>query len=144
MKSGFIRAGLLAAALILGAAAPAFADTPDQTAIQAVMHGMFDRPEAELVISPVVVEGGFAVAGWTQGDMGGRAFLKQDQGKWVLVLCTGDEIKSAEALESSGVPADTAKALSAAIAEAEKSVDAARLKQLASFQGIVRMDEGHH
>lgn len=90
----------------------------------------------------MTVEGGFAVAGWTQGDMGGRAFLKKDGAKWTLILCAGDAIRSASGLAASGVPSETANALAAAIAEAEKSVDPARLAKLASFQGIVHMD-GH-
>ena len=73
--------------------------------------------------------------------MGGRAFLKEHSGHWMLVLCTGDEIKSAEALTASGVPADIAEELAAEIAAEEADVDPARLKMFASFGGIVRMDE---
>lgn len=127
--------------MMLVPASQSFADTPEQTAIMAVMHGMFDKPNVELVIGPVVVEGGFAVADWTQGDMGGRAFLRKDASRWTLVLCTGDEIRSAEALKASGVPAGTAERLASAIAEAEKGIPPARLKKFASFQGIVRMGE---
>jgi len=136
----FLRAGMLAALLLLAPATASFADTPDQAAIQTVMHGMFDKPDVELVISPVTVEGGFAVAGWTQGDMGGRAFLKKDGAKWTLILCAGDAIRSAPGLTASGVPSETAKALADAIADAEKTIDPARLAKLASFPGIVRMD----
>jgi hypothetical protein len=135
-----LRAGMLSALLLLAPATATLADTPDQTAIQTVMHGMFDKPDSELVISPVTVESGFAVAGWTQGDMGGRAFLKKDGAKWTLILCTGDGIRSVEGLVASGVPSETARALAAAIAEQEKAVEPERLKKLASFQGTVRMD----
>jgi hypothetical protein len=138
--TNIFRAGALSVLLMLAPATASFADTPDQTAIQTVMHGMFDKPDMELVISPVTVEAGFAVAGWTQGDMGGRAFLKKDGARWTLILCTGDGIRSVGGLTGSGVPADTARALAAAIAEAEKSVDPDRLKKLASFPGTVRMD----
>jgi hypothetical protein len=140
MMHHLVRAGIAAALLLLAPAAGSLAETTEQAAIQAVMHHMFDRPGTELVIYPVVVEGGFAVAGWTQAEMGGRAFLKEADGKWALVLCTGDDIRSAEALTASGVPPDTAGKLAAAIADAEKSLDAGRLKKLASFQGMVRMD----
>ncbi len=140
MKSSFLPAALVAALLLLMPASPSLADTPDQAAIQTAMHAMFDKPDAELVISPVVVEDGFAVAGWTQGDTGGRAFLRKKDAKWTLVLCTGDEIRSAEALEATGVPADAAGRLAAAIAEAEKDLDPVRLKKFASFLGTVRMD----
>jgi hypothetical protein len=129
----------LAFAAACGALAHDDADAP--TAIRAVLHGMFDKPDAELVIEPIAIVDGFAVAGWTQGDMGGRAFLTEQGGHWMLVLCTGDEIKSAEALTASGVPADIAEELAAEIAAEEADVDPARLKMFASFGGIVRMDE---
>jgi hypothetical protein len=135
-----IGAGVLLALLVLPPLSASWADPPDQSAIQAVMHGMFNKPDVQLVIDPVVVEGGFTVAGWTQGDMGGRAFLKQTDGKWALILRTGNQIRSAEALEQSGVPADTAQKRAAAIKEAEKSTYPNRLKKLASFEGTVRMD----
>lgn len=134
--------------VVVATFAPAWAhDTATHSAdaaeaVRAVMHGMFDRPEAELVIDPVVVDSGFAVAGWTQGEMGGRAFLREDGDHWTLVLCAGDEIRTAEALASSGVPPDVASSLAAAIVEAEKDLDPARLAQFASFAGLVMMDDG--
>ena len=121
-------------------ASQSFADSSDQAAIIAVMHSMFDEPNVELIVGPVVVEAGFAVADWIQGDMGGRAFLKEDAARWTLVLCAGDEIRLVEALKASGVPAGTAERLASTIAEAEKSIPADRLKKFASFQGIMRMD----
>lgn len=134
-------AAALAFAMIAAGPVTAHETTDAPAAIRAVLHGMFDKPEAELVIDPIAVEDGFAVAGWTQGEMGGRAFLKEQHGHWTLVLCTGDEIKSVEALAASGVPADTAEKLAAEITEVEKDVDPARLAMFASFGGIVMMDE---
>lgn len=132
---------LIAATSLLGTIIPAqAADTPDQVAIKSAMHAMFDRPDTPLVIDPVVVDDGFAVAGWTQGQMGGRAFLRAANGKWTLVLCSGEQITTAEALAASGVPQATASKLAAEIAAADSAVDAARLKKLASFEGTVRMD----
>lgn len=130
-------------ALAIAWQGPAFAhdDTDPPTAIRAVIHEMFDRPDAELVIDPVVVVDGFAVAGWTQGEMGGRAFLKEHHGHWTLVLCSGDQITSAEALAASGVPPETATRLAAEITAADATVDAARLAMFASFEGVVTMDE---
>jgi hypothetical protein len=128
------------AALFLHPAAMARADEPDQAAVKAVMHGMFDRPDAELVIDPVAVEGGYAVAGWTQGAMGGRAFLRQQDGTWILVLCAGDAIRSADGLVIAGVPAETAQSLAAGLAALESAVAPARLATFAGFEGVVRMD----
>jgi hypothetical protein len=131
----------LAFALVWTGAASADNDAPAPEAIRAVMHGMFDKPDMELVIDPIAVVDGFAVAGWTQGEMGGRAFLRERDGHWMLVLCTGDQIKSVEALTASGVPADTATRLAAEIATVEAGVDPARLAMFASFDGVVTMDE---
>ena len=145
MKIMHLFAVLLALALAGPAPALAHDDGDAPTAIRAVIHGMFDRPDAELVVDPIAVVDGFAVAGWTQGEMGGRAFLKEQHGHWTLVLCTGDEIKSVEALTASGVPPETARQLAAEIAAAEADVDSARLAMFASFGGIVTMDQhpGH-
>lgn len=131
---------LVAALFILFAHSAFAAEAIDQTDIQTALHAMFDKPDVELVIDPITVDSGFAVAGWTQGDMGGRAFLRKSGATWALVLCTGDEIKSADALKASGVPAEGADRLAAAIAESEKSLDPERLKKLASFQGVMRKD----
>lgn len=135
-----IGVAMIAATILIFSAHYALSDPSDQTAIQTTLHGMFDKPGVELVIDPIAVEGEFAVAGWTQGDMGGRAFLKKSGSGWTLVLCTGDEIRSAEALAASGVPADAAQRLAGQIAQVEKTIGPARLQKLASFQGVVRMD----
>lgn len=154
MTYGFIAAVLVTVGIAI--TSPAFAhDTgtahhqaaDDPTAIRDLMHSMFDRPDAELVIEPVVVEAGFAVAGWTQGEMGGRAFLRQQDGHWRLILCAGDEIISVAGLTASGVPDEVAAALAAAIATADEGVDPARLAMFASFGDIVMMDDhppAHH
>jgi len=130
----------LVALLLLARASQSFAESPDQVAIMAAMHVMFDENNAELVISPVVVEGDFAIADWIQGGAGGRAFLRKDADKWALVLCSGDAIRSAAALASVGVPVDAARRLALAITAAEKGIPTDRLKKFASFQGMVPMD----
>lgn len=43
-------AGMLSALLLLAPATASLADTPDQAAIHTVMHGIFDKPDVELVI----------------------------------------------------------------------------------------------
>ncbi len=107
------------------------------------MH-MFDKPDAPLKVEPIAVADGFAVAGWVQGEMGGRAFLRKDGGQWKLILCAGDSIRSADALVVSGVPPETAARLSADIATLEKDVPAETLALMAGFEGVVRMDAGEH
>ena len=51
--------------LALLAAGPVLAETTDQAAISNLLHGMFDKPNAQLVVAPIVVSGSYAVAGWT-------------------------------------------------------------------------------
>lgn len=136
---------LLAAFVVFwGLAGPAMAG-PDEDAVRHLLHSTFDKPDAKLVVEPVVATAGYAIAGWTQGDMGGRALLQNRHGRWTLILCAGDGIKSAEALRHAGIAPDAANALAQALARTEQAVPAGRLAMFAQFEGLVRMDEaGNH
>lgn len=117
----------------------------DEDAVRHLLHTTFDKPEQKLVIEPLVVRAGYAIAGWTQGDMGGRALLQNKHGGWTLILCAGDGIKTAEALRQTGIAPDDANALAQALAKAEQSVAAERLAMFARFEGLLRMDAaGNH
>jgi hypothetical protein len=52
------------------------------------MKGMFDTPENPLSVEPVVVLGDNAIAGWVQGERGGRALLWRVDGQWEIRLCS--------------------------------------------------------
>jgi copper(I)-binding protein len=112
----------------------------DPTLIEKTLKSMFDKPENPLTVSPVVVVSDVAIAGWTQGAMGGRALLRRVHGKWSIQLCSGDALKEAAALEKAGLSAGDASALASALAQAEAGLDAARLKLFSSFEGTVLMD----
>ena len=142
MKRPF-RAGCLALALL---ATPAFADTAsDAAAVQHLMMATFDRPDARLSVEPVTISGDIAVAGWSQGDMGGRALLRRKGDHWELALCSGDSLRDAAGLETFGLPADQAEQLAAAVVAAEARLDPALLKKFASFDGVVMMGaDGQH
>ncbi|MDR6304393.1 hypothetical protein GGQ85_002100 [Nitrobacter vulgaris] len=117
----------------------------DEDAVRHLLHTAFDKPEQKLVIEPLVVGAGYAIAGWTQGDMGGRALLQNKHGRWTLILCAGDGIKTADALRQAGVASDAADALAQALTKAEQSVAAERLAMFARFEGLLRIDEaGDH
>jgi hypothetical protein len=58
-------------------AAPVIAQTVDESAISKLLHTTFDQPQAPLTIASIVVAGNYAIAGWAQGDMGGRALLRR-------------------------------------------------------------------
>lgn len=106
------------------------------------MHATWDRPNAPLDVGPIVVQDDYAIAGWTQGAMGGRALLRREQGSWNTILCAGDGIGDVEGLEAIGLPIGQAEALADRLAQAETQVSPERLAMMASFRGIVRMSAG--
>ena len=147
--TGFLRqtrlAGL-AVSLAVVAASSAFAQSADQAAISQLLHGMFDRPGSQLTVAPIVVSGDNAIAGWTQGDMGGRALLRKKQQIWTLILCAGDEIKSRDALAKVGIPVQDAAILDRDLAAAESALPPQQVAMFSRFQGVMMMDgsDSHH
>lgn len=141
---------LLAMTLLAGLSGPpARADEADH--VRHAMLAMFDKPEARLLVEPVVVRGEHAIAGWTQAEMGGRALLRRHHGSWRVTLCAGDTLREASTLIEAGIGLEEAKALAAGLEEAERRIDPARLLQLARFEGILTIDPaaghpatGHH
>jgi hypothetical protein len=123
---------------------PALADdAADRDAVAGLMKATFDKPESPLAVDPISVEGDYAVAGWTQGEIGGRALLRRKHGNWALVLCSGESLKTAAALYQAGLPKEVADHLAVEIAAAE--TDSKRIAMFDSFEGTVMMDgEGNH
>lgn len=114
--------------------------------IRHLLMRTFDRPDSRLSVDPVVVRGDHAVAGWTQGDRGGRALLARDTAadRWHVVLCAGDGLRDAAMLQAFGVPAEPARALARAVAAAEETLPAGRRAQLGTFEGVVRLGPDGH
>lgn len=104
----------------------------------------FDKPDARLVVEPVVVSGDHAIAGWSQGDMGGRALLRKKGHVWGVVLCAGDDLKKTDVLTKVGLPAAAAKALSASLAAAEAKLPPDRLALFSKFDGLVMVGGNDH
>lgn len=118
---------------------------PDEDAVRHLLHGTFDKPEARLTVDPVVVVGIYAMAGWSQGDMGGRALLRHKGHEWSLILCAGDGIKTAEALRHAGIASADAAALADKVAEAEARLPRERIALFSKFEGVVMMNaDGSH
>ncbi|MFE8644302.1 copper uptake system-associated protein [Sphingomonas sp. NCPPB 2930] len=139
------RAALIAAALTWNALSAVAADPTDETAIRQVILSTWDKPEARVEVGPVVVAGNRAVAGWTQGQRGGRALMARDQsGHWAVAACGGDSLKDAKTLQSSGMSAAEARQISASLAKAESAVPAARRALFSTFDGLMRMDAAGH
>lgn len=119
----------------------AFAWADDQSDIVSSMKAVWDKPDAPLTVKPVIVADGFAIAGWLQGDKGGRALLKKNPHGWQTQLCAGEV--SATLLQQAGVPAAVAKQLLDQQITAEKGLSSADVSLLSSFVGVVRMDAAH-
>jgi len=135
---------------ILAIAAPAFAETADQTAISKLLHGMFDKPDTQLVVAPITISGSYAIAGWTQGEMGGRALLRKKDQNWALILCAGDAIKSQDGLMKVGVPSQDAVQIANEMTAAEGKLPAQQVAMFSRFEGVMMMDgsaehqDAHH
>ncbi len=125
-----LRVAALAAMLL-----PAAARADDAGDIRHLMAATFDRPEAPLLVDPVTVHGDLAIAGWVQGDMGGRALLRKEEGTWELSLCAGDALREAAGLEQLGLPAGEAAALADAVVAAEAGVDPATARPVRELRG---------
>ena len=150
MGHGALGVGLLCAIALwlVSLSAPAMAQHAahgDEHQIVALLRANFDRPEAPLAVAPVVVVGDHAIAGWTQDKRGGRALMRRVRGKWTIHLCSGDPLKHADMLASTGMAPQTAKILASRLADAEKGLPAATLALFASFEGVVHIGaDGKH
>lgn len=142
--SRVIVAALVALALypMSGVASDAPSERP---AIRALLHGMFDRPQHPLAVDPIVVSGDYAIADWTQGEMGGRALLKSDRAAWELILCAGDGIRTKAALMKAGVPSRDAERLEYELARTEADLAPEQVAKFSRFEGFImgRDAEGH-
>ncbi|MFO1210982.1 MAG: copper uptake system-associated protein [Amaricoccus sp.] len=135
----------LIAALLLAATPLAAVAEDDAGAIRHLMMATFDKPEAPLTVDPVTVQGDLAVAGWAQGDMGGRALLRREDGTWELSLCAGEALRDPAGLAGLGMSAAEAEALAAAVVAAEAPLDPALVAKFSSFEGVVTMSaDGEH
>ena len=131
----------LASAASLQAAEP----TKDEVSIRHVLMATFDKPEARLVVDPVVVIGAHAVAGWAQGERGGRALLTRHGTEWHITLCAGDGLKRAKVLREAGISLADADELAKGLATAEAKLPAIQRAKFSTFDGVVRMDaNGQH
>jgi hypothetical protein len=114
--------------------------------ITKLMMGVFDQPNNRLKVNPVIVEGDYAIAGWSQGDKGGRALLVSTNGKWSIQLCAGDALKDAKFLKESGVDEKIISTILKKLSVAEAKLDANTLKRFSEFKEIVYINsvQGHN
>lgn len=111
--------------------------------IAKLLMDMFNQPNNPLKINPIVVENNYAIAGWSQGDKGGRALLTNDNNKWTIQLCAGDALKDAKFLKESGVDEKIISTILKKLSVAEAKLDANTLKRFSEFKDIVYINAGH-
>ena len=116
----------------------------DAQSIEHVMKALFEKPDAPLKVSPISIEGDYAVAGWIQDQRGGRALLKREKNKWSIQVCGGDGLTQANTLAMTGMSSASAKRLAAKISTAEKNIPTEQVKKFALFEGMVKVDGGKH
>jgi hypothetical protein len=119
--------------------------------ISALIGATYDKPEQRVRTDPVVAVGNYAVASWTQGERGGRALLRRERGKWIIVLCAGALLRDADGLRQAGVPQNEARQLVQKLARAEVAVPAERRGKFDLFgtaedarAGHQDQHDGHH
>lgn len=140
-----ILAAVIVAAFTAMPVAPTLAAEGDADAIATLIRKTWETPERKIDIAPIVTSGDHALAGWVQGNRGGRALLRRNGDRWSVVLCSGDAIRSADALASAGVPATAAAALARDMAAREAEMSAAHVARFSLFEATIPMDgaEGH-
>ena len=110
--------------------------------ITTLLKKMFEKPDAPLTVTSVSVEGNSAVAGWIQGERGGRAFLQKEHGQWSIAICGGTGLTKAEVLQSVGLSNAEAARLAESIGRKEDSLDPTKRRLLDGFEGMMRVGNG--
>jgi hypothetical protein len=114
----------------------------DEHAIIHLMKGMFDSPDNPLTVDPVVIRGDNAIAGWIQGEKGGRALLWRVHGQWQIRLCSGDGLKNQALLEGANISSADAKVLLADLNAAEAKLDPSVVSKFSLFEGTMMIEPG--
>ena len=102
---------LLMAIFAITTCSISIAASTDQIEIINTISRIYDKPNLKVTTNPISINENFAIADWTQGDRGGRALLKKDNGHWAIITCGADEIKDLKNLKDAGISTNVAKAL---------------------------------
>lgn len=115
------------------AGAPAQDRPADIAAIADALRSELDAPEA--MIAPVVIDGDVAIAGWSLGDTGARAFLRRQDSGWRVEMWSGPSLTLQATLTSLGVPRSVGDRLRAELSAAETALGPAFSDRLNAFPG---------
>lgn len=114
--------------------------TSDNAQIEYLLKEQFDRPEAPLVVAPIVIDGNHAVAGWAQDGKGGRAYLSKGKDGWMVRMCSGESLTVNKTYESLGVSSTQASKLTSILLKEEEKMGSNTSELFSSFEGTILLD----
>lgn len=112
--------------------------------IDHVIRQQWQKPGVKLDIEPIVVEGNYAIAGWLQGERGGRALLRRVTHGWEVFMCGGDDLTKPYVLQQSGIETTAATLLAQKLIAAEQVMSPHARKQFSIFEGVVPVNSEQH
>jgi hypothetical protein len=140
MKACMFTALLLILPSVLQAHDNVLAADNDENAVRTVLMQTWNKAGAPLIVEPVTIVDNYALAGWVQGERGGRALLmRKADGIWSVQLCAGDALKEVEMLKQSHISDAVANELVTRSATAEAALPAATRAQFSKFGATVHM-----
>lgn len=119
-------------------------DKQDEAQIHHALMKQWNKKEAPLTVSPIVVGGSHAIAGWAQGERGGLALLRRAQHGWEVYMCGGEDLTNQKVLEQAGIDTGTAELLASKLKAAEQGMSSDARKQLSIFEGVMPVEANHH
>ena len=118
--------------------------TQDEAQIHHVLIKQWDKKESPLTVSPIAIVGDHAIAGWGQGERGGRALLRRAHHGWEVYMCGGEDLTNPKVLEQAGIDAGTAELLANKLKSAEQAMSSEARKRLSIFEGVVPVEANQH
>jgi hypothetical protein len=112
----------------------------NENSVRAVLMQTWNKTDAPLIVDPITIVDNYALAGWVQGERGGRALLlRKPDGIWSVQLCGGDGLKDVETLKQSHLPDPVATELAARQAAAEAVLPSKTREQFSKFGATLHM-----
>lgn len=95
---------------------------------------------ADTMIGPIALSGDVALAGWTRGEDGARAFLRRRNDVWTPIMWADATIFAQPTMTSLGVPARVADTLRKEFVAGENALGAGFSARFDAFPGTVLID----
>ena len=123
---------------------PSIASAQHEEPIRHLMLKQFDRPEARLTIAAIAIDDQYAIASWIQDERGGRALLRNKQGVWAIMLCSGESLRKTDRLVKIGMSHELANRLTHSLTKSEAALTMHERHLLDTFEGDIELDGNDH